>query len=314
MTGSGSETAFVFPGQGSQRPGMGRAFYDAWPETRAVFDELDAGLGPGLDLRSLCFESDAGTLRATARAQPAVFAVGVAAARGLEARTGLKPSVVAGHSLGHVTALAAIGLLDPVSGVQLVRERGRLMADAAQETGEGVMLAVLLADPDIVAEACREYDDVDIAAFNGPGETVISGSTGAVEAVRAEIDRRTRARFRELDTETAFHSPLVEPARDAFEAVLEETDLDVGEIPVASDVSGAVYTEPRVARSELTEQVTATIDWVGTVRTLRERGITRYVELPPAGTLGSSIERIDPDATVVTLETPEDAGTVVNRG
>lgn len=307
MTRSRSDTALVFPGQGSQRPGMGAAFHEAWPETRESLAALDDALPADLSLRELCFEADAATLRATDRTQPAVFATGLAAYRGLRERTGIESGFVAGHSLGHLTAMAASGMLDPVAGIRLVRDRGRIMAEVANEGPEGVMCAVLLADPDTVVDACAEREDVSVAAFNAPRETVISGTAAAVEAVRQDLDRATRARFRELDTDTAFHSPLMEPARDAFAAVLETADLSEGAIPVASDVSGTVYTEPSVARTELTAQVTAPIDWVGTIRTLRDRGVERYVELPPAGTLGRLIERIDPDATVVTLDEPGDA-------
>lgn len=306
------DTAVVFPGQGSQRPGMGRPFHEAWPETRAVFDELDEALGTGPDLRELCFEGTDRTLRATDRAQLAVFAVGIATYRGLLERIGIEPAAVAGHSLGHITALAASGVLDPGPGVQLVRDRGRLMAEVASQAPDGVMVAVLLADPDTVVDACGGRDDVGVAAFNAPRETVISGATGAVEAVREELDRTaSRVRFRELDTETAFHSPLVQPVQEAFEPILERVDRSMGEIPVVSDVSARVYTDPGVARTELLDQVTATIDWVGTVRRLGERGITRYVEVPPSGTLGRLIERIEPNATVVTLDTPADATLLV---
>lgn len=312
VTGGHPDTAVVFPGQGSQRPGMGRTFYAAWPETRAVFDEIDGALAAGPDLHELCFGDNAGALEATARAQPALFAVGLATYRGLLERTGIEPAAVAGHSLGHITALAASGVLEPEPGVQLVRDRGRLMAEVASDAPEGVMLAALLADPDTVVEACRGRDDVDVAAFNAPRETVISGTVPAVDAVRADVDRSaSRVRFRELDTETAFHSPMMEPVQEAFEPIIDAVDLSRGEVPVASDVTEAVYLEPTVARDELPAQVTATIDWVGTVRQLGERGITRYVAFPPTGTLNSLIERIDPDATVVTLDSPDAATLLV---
>lgn len=311
MSPSDPDTAFVFPGQGSQRPGMGRAFHAAWPETRAVFGELDGAVGDAVDLRELCFEGDERALRETARTQPAVFAVGLAAYRGVLARTGIEPAAVAGHSLGHVTALAASGVLDPETGVRFVRDRGRAMAEAAGEAPGGRMVAALLVEPDTVVEACAGREDVAVAAFNAPRETVVSGTLEGIDAVRAELERTAaRVRFRELDTGTAFHSPLVEPARTAIEEALDSVDLSPGAVPVASDVSPAVYTEPAVARTEVLAGVTATVDWVGTVRRLRERGIARFVELPPAGTLGRTIERIDPDATVVELDAPGDVSTL----
>lgn len=311
MTRTYAETALVFPGQGSQRPGMGAAFYEAWPETQAAFDTLADALAADLDLHDLCFDAEAGTLRATERTQPAVFATGLATYRGLRARTGIEPGFFAGHSLGHITATAASEMLVPVEGVHLVRRRGQLMAQAADDAPEGVMCAVLLAEPETVADACAAQPEVSVAAFNAPRETVISGPAAAVDAVRDEIEETTRARFRDLDTDTAFHSALMAPVQDEFASILETTDLSAGEIPVASDTSGQVYTEPAVARSELATQVTATIDWVQTIQTLRERGVTQYVELPPAGTLGRLIDRIHPDATIITLDEPGDADTLV---
>lgn len=310
MTGSGPATAFVFPGQGSQRPDMGRPFHAAWPETRRAVAELDAALGGDLDLRAACFGGEpgnAGAVRGTARVQPAVFAVGLATARGLRERTGIEPAAVAGHSLGHLTALAESGVFDPVTGIELARDRGRVTAEVAREGPEGAMLAVLLADSDTVAGACADHPRVSVAARNAPRETVISGPATDVAAVRDHLDQTTRARFRELDTETAFHSPLLKPARDAFGPILGAADLSAGEIPVVSDVSDVVYTAPAVARRELRSQLTATVDWIGAVGRLRGRGIERFVELPPAGTLGPLIERIDGDATVLSLESPEDA-------
>lgn len=128
MTRSHAETALVFPGQGSQQPGMGTALYEKWPETRAAFDRLDDALSPDLDLHDLCFDAKAETLRATERTQPAVFAIGLATYRGLQTRTGIEPEFVTGHSLGHVTAIAASEMLAPTHGVQLVRRRGQFMA------------------------------------------------------------------------------------------------------------------------------------------------------------------------------------------
>ncbi|MFB6223873.1 MAG: ACP S-malonyltransferase [Haloarcula sp.] len=311
MTRTLTDTAFLFPGQGSQRPGMGASFHEAWPETRAVLSDLTEALLPELDLQELCFEADAETLHATEHTQPALFGIGLATYRGLRERTGLKPAIVAGHSLGHFTALAASGMLDPVEGVTLVRRRGQLMAAAANKAPDGVMCAVLLADPKTVAESCADYPDVSVAAFNAPRETVISGSAASVADIREEVNQKTSARFRELETETAFHSPLMEPAREQFSTVLGDTELCSGEIPVASDISETVYTEPAMSRPELTAQLTASIDWVGTIRRLRDRGITRFVEFPPAGTLGRLIERIDSTATTITLDKPDDAETLV---
>ncbi|MFB6280866.1 MAG: ACP S-malonyltransferase [Haloferacaceae archaeon] len=297
-------TAYLFPGQGSQRPGMGRAFYEAWPATRERFDALDAATDA--DLAGLCFDADAATLRATANAQPATFATGLAAYAGAVERIG-PPDYVAGHSLGHLTAAAAAGLLPPEAGVGLVRRRGELMARAARERGPGTMVAVGPADPGTVAAACAEREGVAVAAYNAPRRTVVSGVREAVAAARAAVGERTRARFVDLDVAAAFHSPVVQPAVEPFADAVADAPLRAADRPVCSDVSGAVYTDPSVARREWVEALTAPVDWVGAVEALADRGVDRYVEFPPAGTLTDLVTRIDPDAETTALEAPADA-------
>ncbi|MFB6303092.1 MAG: ACP S-malonyltransferase [Haloferacaceae archaeon] len=297
-------TAYLFPGQGSQTPGMGRAFYEAWPATRARFDDLDAATDA--DLAGLCFEADAATLRATANAQPATFATAVAAYAGAVERVG-PPDYVAGHSLGHLTAAVAAGMLASTDGIDLVRRRGDLMARAARAGGPGTMVAVLLADPDAVADACAAHDGAAVAAYNAPRQTVVSGEQEAVAAVRAAIEERTRARFVDLDVGAAFHSPVMRSAEEPFADAVAGTPLREATTPVCSDVSGEVYTDPTVARRDLPAQLTSPVDWVGVVEALAARGVDRYVEVPPAGALVEFVERIDPGAETVALETPADA-------
>lgn len=305
-------TAFVFPGQGSQRPGMGTSFYDAWPETRERLDALSSSLGE--DLADLCFDGDAASLRETRNTQPALFSVGLATLAGLRARTDGRPDYVAGHSLGHFTALAAAGALEPAAGVSLVRQRGRLLAEAGRQAGPGTMLAVLLADPEEVAATCADRDDVGVGLYNGPRQTVISGTREGVDAVRADLEATTCARFRELEVATAFHSPVMEPAREAVDEVMADVALAPADVPVVSDVSGRIYTDPDVARQDLAEQVTAPVDWHGVVETLRERDVDRYVVFPPAGALASLVERIAPDAEVLALAEPGDVAALESEG
>ncbi|GGO00271.1 ACP S-malonyltransferase [Haloarcula pellucida] len=298
-------TAFVFPGQGSQRPGMGRAFDDAWPAMRSTFDEVDAAVDA--DLRDLCFDGTAETIRQPSVTQPLLLATGIATYEGITARFGVEPAAVAGHSLGHFTALAAAGAIAPEATVALTRERGRCMEAAADADGPGTMVAVLLADPDEVTDICATREDVGVALYNAPRQTVVSGTREAVAAVRETLDGRTRARFRELDVGAAFHSPVMASAVDCVEDAMAAVTLTEAEIPVVSDVSGETYTDPAVARRDLTTQVTSPVDWVTVVETLRDRGIERFVEFPPAGVLASLVDRIAPEADCVALETPADA-------
>lgn len=295
-------TAFVFPGQGSQQPGMGEAFYEAWPETQTRLDALSDVLGD--DLATLCFDEDEETLRATHNTQPALFGLGVSVYEGLVARTDLRPDYVAGHSLGHFTALAAAGALDPADGAGLVRQRGELLAAAGRDAGPGTMLAVLLADPDDVAAACAPRENVGVGLYNGPRQTVISGTREGVTAVREELEAGTRARFRELDVAAAFHSPVMADAVDDVGRAMASVSLASARVPVVSDVSRRVYTDPEVARRDLSEQVTSPVDWHGVVERLRGEGVDRFVAFPPAGVLASLVERIAPGAEVVALDTP----------
>lgn len=283
---------------------MAAPFYEAWPATRAQFHELDAVTD--IELADLCFASDETALRATRNTQPAVFTVGLATYTGMTERYG-DPDYVAGHSLGHITAAAAAGMLAPTTGIGFVRKRGELMEAAAHEAGPGTMLAVLFAASDLVADICAEYDDVSIAGFNAPRQTLISGTTDAVDRVTEAITAETRARFIDLDVDAAFHSPVMAPAVVPFTDEVADLPLADADIPIVSDISTTVYTTPETARQDFAAQLTSPIDWVGVIETLQAHGVDRYVEFPPAGTLTELIETIAPETTTVALETPADA-------
>ncbi len=301
-------TALLFPGQGSQTPGMGRAFHEAWPEVRERMDRLAAAYdGEGeTALRRLAFEAPADVLRRTEHAQPAVYAVGLAVAGALAERYDLDADYVAGHSLGHVTAAAHAGVFDPVDGLGLVAERGRAMARAARTRGPGRMTAVLLADPETVREACESVAGASVAAYNTDRQTVVSGTDDAVAAVERRLTER-RARTRDLDVAAAFHSPVMDRAVDPVREALSMTPTARAGIPVVSDLTGEPYRDPVTAVEDLAGQVRAPVDWVAVTRTLDAAGVDRFVELPPAGTLTRFVERTVTDATVTTLETPADA-------
>lgn len=303
-------TALVCPGQGSQRPGMGEAFYAQWRPFRRQFDELeDIGVGSALqtDLSSLCFEADANRLRQTAYTQPAVYAVGAAAAGAVRETCSLDITAVAGHSLGHFTAATAAGMLPPREGVSLVRDRGTAMEEAAADS-PGRMVAILMADPETVTRSCRGLEDVSVAAYNTDRQTVISGDETAVDRALDRIRGRSARRVRtsELDVGAAFHSPLMTDATAGVEEAIQRVTLRPAQHPIVSDVTGEPYIHPRVARADLTEQVTTPVRWSKVVDTLRGQGVKQYVELPPAGTLAEFITRLHPDATVVALESPQD--------
>ncbi|WP_226012031.1 ACP S-malonyltransferase [Halomicrobium salinisoli] len=302
---AGPKTAILFPGQGSQTPGMGQAFYEAWSETRRRFDALSDAVD--IDVPSLCFEADPETLASTEYTQPCVYTSGVATFAGLVDRFGIAPDFVAGHSLGHLGALSAAGSLAPAAGIDLVRRRGDHMERAAQTGEDGAMIAVLTRDREVVEEANRRADGVSIAAVNTDSQTVISGPASAVETAREFVADRTRARFAELDVGAAFHSASMRPAATAFADDLERTEFADATVPVVSDVTGGVYHGGDRAVAELEGQVVSTVDWRAVVETLRDRGVERFVELPPAGTLTGFVDSLRPDAETVALETPADA-------
>lgn len=304
-------TAVVFPGQGSQRPGMGKAFYQAWPAVRKRLETLSTAISE--DLHRLCLKSSTKELQATRNTQPALFGIGVAIYEELVDRYCLTPDYVAGHSLGHFAALAAAGALDPLEGVTLVRKRGELFTAAAQEKGPGTMLAVLFVDPEKVTAVCANREDVSIGLYNAPQQTVISGTREGVTAVREHIAERTRARFRELDVAAAFHSPIMAPATNPVSQAVAESDIKSAEIPIISDVSCRIYTDPVVAQRDLSKQVTASVNWCGVIRRLQAAGVKRYVVLPPTGSLPGLIERIHSSAEIIELETPDDA-TMLDSG
>lgn len=285
-------------------------FAEAWPTVDRVLDRI----APTASLGSLLFDADEETLRKPENTQPAVLATGIAVAEAITDRTGMTPDVVAGHSLGHITAATTAGVFSPADAVALVAERGRLMAMAEDEAGPGTMVAVLLASRDTVAAVVEDVPGVAVAGYNGPGQTVISGPRAAVnDAVDALRARADRVRTTELDVGSAFHSPVMEPAVDPFQRTLEATAFDDPNVPVVSDVTGDAYEEGAVTRRDLGHQLTSPVRWQAVVETLVDRGVERVVELPPAGTLATFTERIAPELDVVTIDDPEDIAAVVSR-
>lgn len=292
-------TAFVFPGQGSQTPGMVTDFYEAWPRVASTVDDFDDGL------TELLLEADAERLRDPAHTQQAVLATSVAVERAVRERAGIEPTVTAGHSLGHISAATVAGAIPFADAVSLVSERGRLMADAEETAGPGTMVAVSLAPADAVADAVAKFETVSVAGYNSPKQTVISGPSDAVADATAAIeDRFDRVRTTELDVGSAFHSTVMGPAVEPFETVLSETSLEAPSTPIVSDVTGERYRDAETLRSHLGRQLTSPIRWTDVVETLVAQGVDRVIEFPPAGTLTTLTERTTRDLDVVALDDP----------
>jgi [acyl-carrier-protein] S-malonyltransferase len=305
-----STTAFVFPGQGSQAVGMGKALAETYSSARAVFDEVDAALGQKLS--TLMFEGPIEDLTLTANAQPALMAVSMAALRVLEAEAGLSlkshAACVAGHSLGEYSALAASGSLGIQDAARLLRIRGNAM-QAAVPVGVGAMAAILGMEFDaaaaIAAEA-REGDICDAANDNGGGQVVVSGHKAAVERAIVLAQARGAKRAMLLAVSAPFHCALMQPAADAMAEALAKVTVNVPAVPLVANVTAAFTSDPAEIKALLVRQVTGTVRWRESVRFMADRGVSRFVEVGSGKVLNGLIRRIAEGATASAVGTPAD--------
>jgi [acyl-carrier-protein] S-malonyltransferase len=297
-------TAFVFPGQGSQKVGMGRAWAEAHPEARAAFDEASAALG--LDLARLCWAGPEEELQLTANTQPAILTVSVAIDRVLAAR-GLRPDSLAGHSLGEYSAHVAAGTLTLGDAVRLVRERGRLMQEAVP-VGTGAMAAILGLDPEAVAAVAAEAAAGEVCAvanYNSPEQTVIAGHKAAVERAMALAKARGAKRALPLPVSAPFHCALMAPARAGLAPRLAATDFRDPARPVVVNIDAAPVATGVAARLALERQIDGPVRWVESVRHLATvLAVRRFVEVGPGAVLSGLIRRIAPDVETLSLAEP----------
>lgn len=300
--------AFVFPGQGAQTIGMGKALAGAYPEARAVFDEVDEALGETLS--ALIWEGDQETLTLTQNAQPALMATSLAAMRALEAEgvTLDKAAFVAGHSLGEYSALAAAGALSVADTARLLRIRGAAMQKAVP-VGEGAMAAILgldLAAVQAIAQEAAEGEVCQAANDNDPAQVVISGHVGAVERA-AELARSQGARrAMMLPVSAPFHCALMTPAAEAMEAALAEVALARPAVPLVANVRAEAVSAPEEIRALLVEQVTGAVRWRESVAYMAAQGVRETLEIGAGKALSGMIRRIDREITVEAVGTPED--------
>lgn len=309
-----SNVAFVFPGQGSQTVGMGRALHDEFPEARAVFAEADEAVG--FRLSSLCFQGPESSLNLTFNTQPAVLTVSVAALRVLEKRTGMVPRLVAGHSLGEYSALVATGSLSFPDAVRAVRNRGRFMQEAVPE-GQGGMAAVLGMERDVVEEVCRlaaQGEVVTPANFNSPGQIVISGHIGALRRALALAEERGCRRSVLLPVSAPFHCALMEPAGLRLAEYLAHVPLGPMQCPVVTNVEAKPNDDPTRAKDLLVAQVSRPVLWEDSVRTMMASGIDTFVEIGPGKVLCGLIKRIAKNVTLLNLEDPSGLGALIKSG
>jgi len=303
-------SAFVFPGQGSQAVGMGRALADNFAVAREVFEEVDEALGEKLS--AIMWDGPIETLTLTANTQPALMAASIAALRVLEAEAGLDlvrdATFVAGHSLGEYSALAAAGGLSLADTARLLRLRGTAM-QAATPVGTGAMAAILGLDFDKVAAVAAEASQgevCEIANDNAPGQVVVSGHAAAVERA-CEIARREGAsRAIALTVSAPFHCSLIASAADAMREALAKVAVHAPKVPLVANVTAAPVTDPNEIRVLLVKQVTSTVRWRESVAFMAEQGVTRLVEVGTGKVLSGLTKRIARQLASASVGTPED--------
>ena len=295
--------AWVFPGQGSQKVGMGRALHDAVPESRAVFEEADQALG--FALSRVCFEGPEDQLQLTANTQPAILTVSVAAARALAAR-GVAPQWVAGHSLGEYSALVTAGVLSLSDAVVAVRRRGQYMQEAVP-VGEGAMAAILMLDLEAIERACREAAQgqvVSPANINSPGQVVIAGHAAAVDRACELCKNAGAKRAIRLPVSAPFHCALMMPAQERLARDLSRLAFADPVVPLVNNVDARLVRTGAECREGLVRQVSAPVQWQSSVERLRGEGVSTFVEVGPGTVLSGLVKKIDRGARVLGVEDP----------
>ncbi len=296
--------AFVFPGQGSQQVGMGRALREAFAESREVFAEADSALG--FSLSRLCFEGPEAELQLTANTQPAILASSIAALRPLVA-LGLGPDWVAGHSLGEYSALVAAGSLPLADALRTVRRRGQYMQEAVP-VGTGAMAAILGLELSVVEAACREAAQSEVvspANVNSPGQVVIAGHRGAVERASAACKAKGAKRAVPLPVSAPFHCALMQPAQDRLAPELAGLHFGDPLPPLVNNVDAEVVRDGAACRAGLVRQVSGSVRWQESVERLVREGVTTFVEVGPGTVLSGLVRKISKGARVLNVDAPD---------
>jgi [acyl-carrier-protein] S-malonyltransferase len=297
-----TETALIFPGQGSQYPGMGKELSDNFPAARHIFEEADDALG--FKLSKVCFSGSEEELKMTANTQPAILTASIAVLRVVELETGLKADYLAGHSLGEYSALVCSGALDFADAVRIVRARGTFMQEAVP-VGTGSMAAMLSIEKDVLEEICRDAAQGDVvspANFNSPGQIVIAGSVSAVARAIEIARERGFKKSLLLPVSAPFHCALMKPAAERLSSVLDSVIYGDMLFPVVSNVEATANSDKGRVRDLLVSQVCAPVLWEQSVSAMVAMGVARFVEVGPGKVLSGLVKRITKEVSTANVE------------
>jgi len=285
--------AYVFPGQGAQFSGMGKDLYESSSDAKALFDQANEILG--FNITDTMFSGSDEDLKQTKITQPAVFLHSVILAKTMD---DFNPSMVAGHSLGEISALTAAGVLSFEDGLKLVSIRAQAMQKACEQN-PSTMAAILGLDDSVVEEVCDSIHDVVVAAnYNCPGQLVISGTNEGVNSACEILKEKGAKRALPLPVGGAFHSPLMEPAREELAAAINNADFSTPSCPVYQNVSTKAETDPATIKENLIAQLTAPVKWTQSVQNMMADGATEFVEVGPGRALQGMIKKVDRAAQV----------------
>ncbi|MCY7569805.1 ACP S-malonyltransferase [Bacillus safensis] len=300
-----TKIAFLFPGQGSQKIGMGKDLFDQEAVSKAVFEEADNTLG--FDLSSMIFEGDTEELTLTFNAQPALLTTSIAILKKFE-ESGIKADYAAGHSLGEYTALVAAGALSFKDAVYAVRKRGELMNEAVP-AGEGAMAAILGLDKAALEEVTKEVTEsghlVELANLNCPGQIVISGTAKGVEFASEKAKEKGAKRAIALEVSGPFHSALMKPAAEKFTDVLSKLDIADAKTPVISNVTADIVTSRDEIETKLIEQLYSPVRFEESVERLIDLGVTTFIEIGPGKVLSGLVKKVNRRLTTISVSDQE---------
>ncbi|MCU1231953.1 MAG: malonyl CoA-acyl carrier protein transacylase [Acidobacteria bacterium] len=294
-------TAFVFPGQGSQYAGMGRDVAEQYPAARRVFDDIDAALG--FSISDLCFNGPEEQLKLTENTQPAILAVSSAIHAVLEERGATRRDLVAGHSLGEYSAIVSVGGLTPAEAAKIVNQRGRLMQEAVP-VGTGGMAALIGPTVEEVQSICAEAAEgevLSVANINAPGQVVIAGTKNAIDRAIAVAKSRGVRRALPLPVSAPFHCALMKPAEERLEPVLRDAAFKDLWLSLISNVDASPIGTAHAVRNALVRQVASPVRWVESVQHMVSMGVRRFVEIGPGSVLTGLIKRIDPSVELINV-------------